>query len=130
MGRRRGHQQRRDPSPESERWTITNGCSTGKRAFSSRKGARDQNLRQIHNGLDRLSAYKCAECHQWHLGHLPRDVKSGKMPRSEILPKAEFYRRVGRRETGFAVGAKSEASGSANLAAVDDPSSAAQFAAE
>jgi len=74
-------QQREAASPQA--WAH-NGCSTGKRAYPSKKSARAARRDQRQRGGDLLSAYQCAECMAFHLGHMPLVVKQGQKSRSEV----------------------------------------------
>lgn len=47
-------------------------CPTGKRGYFTRKDARRANSTRDH-----MTAYACAECGYWHLGHLSPLVVSG-----------------------------------------------------
>jgi hypothetical protein len=53
------------------------GCPTGKRAHSTRRGAKRHALllRQLYG--DHLRPYECPTCGLWHVGHLPDDVVRG-----------------------------------------------------
>lgn len=65
-----------------ESW-ATNGCSTGKRAWSTRKGAKTAMATYKRQGGDAMSPYRCDECDCWHMGHLPQAVKDGRITRAE-----------------------------------------------
>ena len=68
---------------EPKSW-LTNDCSSGKRAFNTRADARAVASRRRRKGVPRLSVYLCEECQKYHMGHLPRPVVRGEVPRSEI----------------------------------------------
>lgn len=62
------------------------GCSTGKLAHVTRRGAKAM-ATSLHKATgDHLRPYLCAECHQWHIGHLPGQVLRGRKTASD------FYR--------------------------------------
>ncbi len=63
---------------------ATNSCSTGKRSWVSRADAKGAANRAARGGFDKLRPYLCEECDCWHLGHLPRAVRSGAVGRTEF----------------------------------------------
>lgn len=60
---------------------FTTGCPTGKRSYTSRKGARTvlRGMKHAKSTVDRgaLSVYRCTSCSGWHVGHIPHAVKRG-----------------------------------------------------
>jgi hypothetical protein len=67
---------------QAESW-ATNDCSTGKRTWPTRKGAKTAMATYKRQGADAMSPYQCDECELWHIGHLPKAVKDGLMTRGE-----------------------------------------------
>ena len=64
---------------------VTNGCSSGKRAFRQRKDAKKVAGQMRRDGSRGMSVYLCAECEQFHIGHMPKEALRGEMPRTEIV---------------------------------------------
>lgn len=71
---------------EQARWTVidyglSNSHSCGdKRAYPTKgdaKHAQMRHLRALKNKYEKLAAYKCLSCKQWHLGHPARKVGYG-----------------------------------------------------
>ena len=71
-------------TPEAAKY-LRPGCSTGKLGWVTRRGAKGFNNRIVRQGGDRLGAYRCDECHYWHLGHLPQAVRQG------IIGRTDYY---------------------------------------
>lgn len=69
-----------------EAW-ATSRCSTGKRGWPTRRGAKDANRLYKRQGADLMSPYFHEECQTWHIGHLPAVVKAG------IVSREEYYGR-------------------------------------
>lgn len=53
---------------------------TGKRKYGSKKQAK-RAARANHPG-EHMNAWQCQACGHYHLGHLPRTVLQGRVPRS------------------------------------------------
>lgn len=50
-------------------------AETGKHKYRTREeAAAGMGLLARNTGTDTLSAYKCAECREFHIGHVPRKV--------------------------------------------------------
>lgn len=62
---------------------------TGKIRYDSRRDARKQRRRADRG----LSAYECAHCEKWHLGHLGESVKRGQIDRDTIraMPRCAVH---------------------------------------
>jgi hypothetical protein len=77
---------RKEPSPHKKnnpredyvRGYPSSRCSTGKWAWSTRRGAKVA-ARVKHPDDPRLRAYRCDECSHWHIGHIPPAVARGDM---------------------------------------------------
>jgi len=55
----------------------TQSCG-GKRSYGSQREAAEgdrRNLRAVKNKREKLEAYRCLSCRQWHLGHPARKNK-------------------------------------------------------
>ena len=54
-------------------------CSSGKWGWTNRAGAKTL-LRALRHGGDHGSrVYRCPECDRFHVGHIPVDVRQGKL---------------------------------------------------
>jgi len=60
-----------------------NSCSSGKRAWQTRRDAKTAASMAGRNGMPGMSAYCCAECDLFHIGHLPAAVRTGEVGRNE-----------------------------------------------
>lgn len=62
---------------------ITGICSSRKKSFFNRRGARGL-VRTLKAEGDRaVRAYYCEECDHWHVGHLPTAIRRGFQTESE-----------------------------------------------
>lgn len=59
--------------------------ATGKRMWSSRRRAK-LTARRVNPG-EHMSAYECESCHWWHIGHMPEAVRSGDVPRDQLVQR-------------------------------------------
>lgn len=71
------------------------GCVSGKRGYSTRAEAKKSANYQFKSGgvPHKLSAYWCPEeepCGYYHLGTLPKVVKSGEVDRAKLRTRAEL----------------------------------------
>lgn len=65
------------------------GCSSGKRGFIQRAGARDVARLAAKTGSPGLRPYLCDECGNWHIGHKPLDVRRGEITATEWYGRSE-----------------------------------------
>lgn len=67
---------------------LTGVCETGKRAYWTKAAARGtvKELRKEPDGKG-LCAYACPHCDYFHIGHLPKDVRRGKVTRQDVYGK-------------------------------------------
>ncbi len=72
---------------DSEHVSSCEDCS--KRIFADRRAARKK-AKQIPGR--RMHAYPCPAARGWHLGHLPKSVVHGKVPKAVYLAKVERRR--------------------------------------
>lgn len=56
--------------------------ATGKRTWRSRRDAKKV-AKRVNPG-EHMSAFRCAGCDGWHLGHLPRGVAKGIYDRDDL----------------------------------------------
>lgn len=69
------------PFPDRKhRRFVTGVCSSGKRGFPERRGAKEA-ARHVAKtaGGDKPRAYLCDDCGYWHMGHLPDAVMRGEI---------------------------------------------------
>lgn len=59
-------------------------CSSGKRSYFSRAGAKALVKRIKSEGDKGIRTYYCDECEHWHAGHLPDVVRRGDYTAAEI----------------------------------------------
>jgi hypothetical protein len=72
-------------------------CSTcGKLRYLSRAAAKAA-IRSFPGKPTHMRAYACGN--YWHLGHLPKSVKKGRVPRSMVGPSSPSYAGDPRRDT-------------------------------
>lgn len=69
-------------------WT-TNDCSSQKRCYRSRKDAKKVAGRKRRRGEKGMSVYKCEECGQIHIGHMPGKALRGEVSRAEIIQSGQ-----------------------------------------
>lgn len=69
-----------------QRW-VDGRCSSGKRGFMDRGGAKYAARWEAKTGTPGLRPYACDECGNWHIGHKPEPVKRGE------VTAEEWYRR-------------------------------------
>lgn len=64
---------------------LTGICVSNKRAYWTKAAARGvvKELRKEPGGKG-LCAYACSDCSYFHVGHLPKDVRRGKVTRQDI----------------------------------------------
>lgn len=62
---------------------VTGACSTGKRCYFTRAGARAAVRKMKSKGEKRLHAYLCDSCNHHHIGHQPYVVSRGIQTASE-----------------------------------------------
>ena len=56
---------------------FTGRCRTGKRSYINRTSAKDAANMGKKSGLGHMRAYRCDDCHGWHIGHIPRRIMTG-----------------------------------------------------
>lgn len=61
-------------------------CSSGKRAYFTRAGARTLVRVLKAEGDKGVRAYRCPECKHFHAGHLPVAVRQGDITAAECYP--------------------------------------------
>lgn len=66
----------------------TNSCSTGKRAWQSRRDAKDAANLLARQGKPGMNAFRCDECKLFHIGHLPHAVRMGEVSRTDYYGTA------------------------------------------
>lgn len=83
MGRARPRRQ--TPAKKGRIQPFAPRCPAAKNGFLSRDEAARW-MRQV--GLTDLKPYRCnhPDCDYWHLGHLPPIVKTGRLPRTDLIP--------------------------------------------
>lgn len=59
-------------------------CSSGKRSYFTRDGAKDLVKRIKSEGDKAIRSYWCTECEHWHVGHIPAVVRRGEYTAGEI----------------------------------------------
>jgi hypothetical protein len=52
-------------------------CSSGKKSFFNRNGAKALVRALKAEGDKAVRAYRCDECDHWHAGHLPTAIRRG-----------------------------------------------------
>jgi len=57
--------------------------ATGKRAYLTRRAAK----RAIRDLDSSMHPYPCDHCGFWHMGHLPKAVRSGRLTRSDYYER-------------------------------------------
>lgn len=62
---------------------VTDQCSTGKRGYPERAGAKEVAKFMSKTGNPGTHVYRCAECRNWHVGHLPSAVRRGEVSAQE-----------------------------------------------
>lgn len=63
-------------------------CSSGKRSYFSRPGAKALVKRIKSEGDKGIRTYFCEECLHWHAGHLPDVVRRGEHTAGEIYGRS------------------------------------------
>jgi hypothetical protein len=58
---------------------VREGCSSGKWAWHVAAEARSAVRSMKRMGDRAVRAYLCPECSRWHVGHLPRAVREGRI---------------------------------------------------
>lgn len=53
---------------EARMWS-TLACITGKRAFVTRRGAKQATKSAALSGYGKMDAFQCGTCGYWHMGH-------------------------------------------------------------
>lgn len=66
-----------------DRGFITGICSSGKKSFYNRKGARGLARTLKAEGDSAVRPYYCDECMHWHVGHLPTVIRRGVQTEAE-----------------------------------------------
>lgn len=64
-------------------WNTCPHC--GKRSYPNRKTAR-RIARRLRAGTGRVHAYQCAATGDWHVGHVPHAIKTGRTSRKDYRP--------------------------------------------
>lgn len=62
-------------------------AATGKKRWLSRRDARTV-AKRVNPG-EHMSAFRCASCGDWHLGHIPTDIVRGAYGRDEIRARGD-----------------------------------------
>lgn len=86
-GHKKSHTSDSNRRRDASSW-ATNECSTGKRAHATRESAKAQRTRMAKVS-GRMDIYRCDECGMFHLGHLPRAVREGKVSRNEYYGRGD-----------------------------------------
>lgn len=61
-------------------------CPCGKRAYRSRKAARQKARNLYPESL--MNVYKCPQVQDnWHMGHIPQDIRRGVISKGEVYGK-------------------------------------------
>lgn len=69
--------------PIGDMWVScpTPGCP--KQAYTTKRAARHQ--RRVVDPASTMNVYECGDTGYFHFGHVPRDVRTGKITRAEWL---------------------------------------------
>ena len=71
---------------ERSQWFYA-ACSSGKRAFVARAGAKHAARQVAKSGSPGNRPYQCPECGHWHIGHKPAGVMAGQVAARDVYAR-------------------------------------------